>query len=145
VGVEILCARVLIVDDEPMILDAVSTLLERAGFDTQTCHMWPGVAKMMRASEPSIVLLDYNMPGINGSELCSILKRNYRGEARIVLYSAEDESDLIRIVEECGADGYIRKNTPPSQLVEAIRAISTAQLVDPAGPVPCGPPGRVAS
>lgn len=114
---------VLIVDDEPMILERVSSLLGDAGFNTRTCHMWPGVANMMRATDPDLVLLDYNMPGVNGGELCRILKRNYcGGSVKIVLYSAEDESDLVRIVSECGADGYIRKSTPPAQLIAAIEA-----------------------
>lgn len=113
---------VLIVDDEPSILSMVSTVLGNAGFVTRTCHMWPGVANMMRAAEPDLVLLDYNMPGVNGSDLCRILKRNScGGDVKIVLYSAEDESDLVRIVSECGADGYIRKNTPPQQLVARVR------------------------
>lgn len=116
--------KVLIVDDEPLILDRVSSLLDDAGFDTQTCHMWPGVAKLMRSSRPDVVLLDYNMPGINGGDLCTILKRNScGGSAKIVLYSAEEEGDLVRIVSECGADGYIRKNTPPPQLVSALERV----------------------
>ena len=113
---------VLIVDDEPTILKMVSALLAKAGYDIHTCHMWPGVANKMREAEPDLVLLDYNMPGVNGGDLCRILRRNQCGEnVRIVLYSAEDESDLLRIVGECGADGYIRKSTPAHQLVAAVR------------------------
>lgn len=113
---------VLIVDDEPMILAAVSGVLAGAGFDTHTCHMWPGVANSVRSASPDVVLLDYNMPGVNGSEICRILKRNsVDRDMKIILFSAEDEGDLRRIVAECGADGYIKKNTPPPALVDSVR------------------------
>lgn len=113
---------VLIVDDEPTILNAVSTVLKSAGFDTHTCHMWPGVARSVRDHMPDIVLLDYNMPGVKGSEICRILKRNAMGgHMKVMLFSAEPESDLVRIVDECGADGYIRKNTPAPLLVDTVR------------------------
>lgn len=121
--------RVLIVDDEPLILQTVSRLLGNAGFDTHTCHLWPGVASLMRSTDPHLVLLDYNMPGVNGGDLCRILKRSECcSNAKILLFSAEDETDLVRIVRECGADGYIKKNTPPSQLVEALHAAAASVL-----------------
>jgi len=113
--------RVLIVDDEPTILKMVSSSLTNAGFDTYTCHMWPGVANLVRSVRPDLVLLDYNMPGVNGGDICQILRRNPLGaDMKIVLYSAEDEGDLARIVNECGADGYIKKSTRGAQLVSVL-------------------------
>lgn len=119
-----MCGTVLIVDDEPTILTMVSATLDQAGFDICTCHMWPGVANMIRSASPDLLLLDYNMPGVNGGDLCRIIRRNqFGGDMKIVLFSAEDESDLKRIVSECGADGYIPKNTPAPQLVAALKEL----------------------
>jgi DNA-binding response OmpR family regulator len=113
--------KILIVDDEQFILDAVASMLATAGFETHTCHLWAGVANTVRNHEPDLILLDYNMPGLRGDDICAILKRNATGSRmKIILFSAEDESDLIRITASCGADGYIRKNTPAKELLRLI-------------------------
>lgn len=116
-------AKILIVDDEPLILQMTSRLLEDSGYHVQTCHMWPSVAKTVREHEPDLILLDYNMPGLRGDDLCQILKRNIKKGTKIVLFSAEEESDLVRIMASCGADGYIKKSTPAMQLLQEISYI----------------------
>jgi len=86
--------------------------------------MWAGVANMVRQNDPDVVLLDYNMPMIKGDDICQILKRNI-GESsmKIILFSSEPENVISRIATECGADGYIRKNTPGESLVDRLDAI----------------------
>lgn len=114
-------AKILLVDDEPFILEVASQVLSRAGFETHTCHLWTGVLNTVREQRPDLVLLDYNMPGLRGSDLCNILKRDTAGtDMRVVLYSAEPESDLVRICDECGADGYIRKKSAPNELIRQV-------------------------
>ncbi|MDO8963354.1 MAG: response regulator [Coriobacteriia bacterium] len=117
-------AKILLVDDEPFILSAVGGVLRTSGFEVHTCEMWAGVANTVRQEEPDIVLLDYNMPMIKGDDICQILKRNITNSTmKIVLFSSEAEATLIRIVSECGADGYIRKNTPGPILVQMLDAM----------------------
>jgi DNA-binding response OmpR family regulator len=113
--------KVLIVDDEPFILTAVGGVLRTGGFDVLTCEMWAGVANMVRAENPDIVLLDYNMPSLKGDNICVILKRNIQDSAmKIILFSSEAEAELARIAERCGADGFIKKNTPGPELVRML-------------------------
>lgn len=114
---------VLIVDDEPLILEMTSRLLRDSGYDVHTCHMWPTVAQVVREHEPDLILLDYNMPGLRGDDLCTILKRNIGPGTKIVLFSSEPETDLVQIMASCGADGYIKKNTPAMQLLQEISHI----------------------
>ncbi len=111
---------ILIVDDEPLILEMTSRLLSESGYKVHTCHMWPTVANVVREHEPDLILLDYNMPGLRGDDLCTILKRNIAPDTKIVLFSSEEENDLVRIMAGCGADGYIKKNTPAVQLLREI-------------------------
>lgn len=114
--------KILLVDDEPFISRAVATVLENAGFKVTTCEQWAGVASAVRTEEPDLVLLDYNMPMLKGDSICAILKRNgARPGMKIVLFSSESPSDLLRIAAECGADGWIPKNTAPTNLVQQIR------------------------
>ncbi len=109
------------VDDEPFILSATAQFLRSSGYEVHTCDQWMGVATIVRNSDPDLILMDYNMPGIKGDEMCRILKRNaHRDDLRIVIFSSEPESDLITIVGHCGADGFIRKNTPGHLLLQTL-------------------------
>lgn len=113
--------KILLVDDEPFILNVTANLLRGAGHSVETCERWAGVAAIVRTEQPDLILLDYNMPLIKGDDLCQILKRNVQdAELKIVIFSSEPESDLIRIVADCGADGYIRKNVAGHVLLRAI-------------------------
>jgi DNA-binding response OmpR family regulator len=121
-------SRILIVDDEPFLLNAVSALLRSAGYEVETCEQWVGVAATVRAFKPDVVLLDYNMPSLRGDDICRALKRNERegSRMRVVLFSSEPEGDLERIAERCGADGFICKHVPSTELVMRVSGVVNA-------------------
>lgn len=115
---------ILLVDDEPFILSATAQLLRAAGHEVHTCQEWAGVAAKVRSECPDLILMDYNMPAIKGDDLCAILKRNMSDSAtKIIIFSSEPESDLIRISQQCGADGYIMKNAPGHVLLREIEGV----------------------
>jgi DNA-binding response OmpR family regulator len=117
-------AHIVLIDDEPFMLSAMSSLLGSAGYAVRTVSEWAGVASTVRDAAPQLVLLDYNMPAIKGDKICEILKRNMdNADMRIFIFSSEPESDLVRIVSQCGADGYVRKNLPASELLSQIGTI----------------------
>jgi two-component system phosphate regulon response regulator PhoB len=116
-----LLGTVLLVDDEPFILEATARLLRGAGFEVHPCQQWAGVATVVRDATPDLILLDYHMPSLNGDNVCIILKRTLADTGvRIVLYSSEAAADLAEIVERCGADGYICKNDASTELVRRV-------------------------
>lgn len=117
-------ATVLLVDDEPFLLSAVSALLRGAGYEVHTCEQWVGVASTVRRVEPDLILLDYNMPSLRGDDICCALKNSAEnGRTKILLYSSEPEADLKVIASRCGADGYIRKDLGYQELVGRISSI----------------------
>lgn len=119
---------ILLVDDEPFILDATARLLRSAGFDVHTCEQWTGVAATIHREEPDLILMDYNMPSIKGDDLCRILKRNMTGSgSQIIIFSSEPETDLRDIVARSGADGYIKKNVAGHILLQRVRDALDAQ------------------
>ena len=123
--------RVLIVDDEPFIAHAVSATLESDGIEVGMCADWTAVATTVRVTDPDLILMDYNMPGLKGDELCRILKRNaVDSHMKIIIFSSEPESDLIGITAQCGADGFLPKNTPVPELVARIRGFVDSPGVD---------------
>lgn len=117
--------KILLVDDESFTLNATATLLRSAGHEVYICEQWACVASTVRAHQPDLVLLDYNMPALTGDKICQILKRNVmNAQMRVYLYSSEPERDLIAIASECGADGYIRKNVPARELIARVDEIT---------------------
>lgn len=113
--------KILMVDDEPFILSATAQFLRSSGYEVHTCDQWIGVAPVVRDVRPDLILMDYNMPGVMGDDMCRILKRNNaEGDLRIVIFSSEPETDLVDISQRCGADGYIKKNVPGHMLLEMI-------------------------
>jgi DNA-binding response OmpR family regulator len=116
-------SKVLLVDDEPFLLNAISTLLRGAGYEVATCEQWVGVAGLVRTFQPDVVLLDYNMPSLRGDDICRALKRNATDHAmRVLLFSSEPEDDLRIIADRCGADGFICKHVPAHELVARVYA-----------------------
>lgn len=117
---------ILMVDDEPFILTATAQFLRSSGYEVHTCDQWMGVAAVVRSANPDVILMDYNMPGLKGDEMCRILKRNAASDLRIIIFSSEPEADLVSIIGECGADGYICKREPGHRLLRAL-----SEHVDP--------------
>lgn len=115
---------VLIVDDEPFIMNATARLLRSQGHTVHTCDDWTLVASTVRSEQPDVVLMDYNMPSIKGDDLCAILKRNNVGSnMRIVIFSSEAESALVGIASRCGADGYIKKDVSADTLMAELNRL----------------------
>lgn len=116
--------RVLVMDDEPFMIRAVSKVLSQAGFTVYQCEQWSMLSGMVREVGPDLILLDYNMPVLKGDDLCQILKRNaINPNTKVVLYSSEDAAFLADVQVKCGADGWIPKQTPPAELVRRLEAI----------------------
>lgn len=116
--------RILLVDDEPDILEFVGYNLTREGFEVSTASN--GVQAIERAKEflPHLVLLDVMMPEMDGMETCRHLKEMPElARTNIVFLSArgEDESQLQGF--DLGADDYITKPIHPRLLVSRLKAI----------------------
>jgi CheY-like chemotaxis protein len=105
--------RVLIVDDSEIVARLLAEDLEEKGFEIQYA---PDAEKatsiiLKRATRPDLILLDINMPKVDGAQFCRFVKKNSMFRAIKVLFcSGEDRSKVERLVTECGADGYILKD-----------------------------------
>jgi len=105
--------RVLIVDDSEIVAKLVKEELEAKGFHIQYA---PDAEKatsiiLKRATRPDLILLDINMPKVDGAQFCRFVKKNDMFKSIKVLFcSGEDKEKVQRLVTECGADGYISKD-----------------------------------
>ena len=101
---------VLVVDDDPIILEVVRGLLTEAGYNVLLRDQALGTAELIAREQPDFVLLDVMMPGLSGDRLAAILKRHaLTSRVRIILHSSKEHSDLQRIVRETGVLGAIEK------------------------------------
>ena len=117
-------ASVLIVEDEPAILELIGVNLEHAGFETLRASSAEEANRLLAEVLPDLVLLDWMLPGQSGLALA----RRLRGDARtrelplIFLTARADEPDKVAGLE-AGADDYITKPFSTKELVARIRAV----------------------
>lgn len=112
--------RVLVVDDHTVVAEALRTSVEREGFEVRAATSGEDALRAIAEDPPDIVLMDVNMPGIDGVETA----RRIRGEApgtRVVMLSAF-EDDLVKArALDAGAVGFLSKAGPMADLVGALR------------------------
>jgi CheY-like chemotaxis protein len=105
--------KVLIVDDSEIVAQLLRAELEAKGFEIQYA---PDAEKatsiiLKRQTRPDLILLDINMPKVDGAQFCRFVKKNAMFKSIKVLFcSGEAREKIARLVDECGADGYILKD-----------------------------------
>ncbi|TDB39468.1 MAG: response regulator transcription factor [Actinobacteria bacterium] len=114
-------ARVLVVEDDPIIRQTVEYALRRAGFDTFTAA--DGVEGLTIAIEqlPDLILLDLMLPGIDGYTFAEQLRRKDKDVAIIMVTALDQERDKVRGLD-AGADDYITKPFSMEELLARVRA-----------------------
>jgi len=112
---------VLVVDDEPRIVELARDYLEHAGFAVMTAADGPSALAAARLRKPDVMVLDLGLPGMDGLDVARALRRE--SDVPIVILTARDD-EFDRILGlEIGADDYVIKPFSPRELVARIRAI----------------------
>lgn len=115
---------VVIIEDEPDILEVLEYNLTREGFDVRTALDGHRGLAEIRRDPPELVLLDLMLPGVDGLEVCRQLRsdRHTRGTRIVMLTAKGEEADLV-IGLGMGADDYISKPFSLRELVARIKAV----------------------
>lgn len=112
--------RVLIVDDSETTALILQAELSAKGLEVHTADTADKATKIIlkKQTRPDLVLLDVRMPNVNGEQFCRFIKSNslFAG-IKVLLCSAEEETELKRICREAGADGYVTKDSVLAKLV----------------------------
>ena len=112
---------VLVVDDEPAIVRLVRDYLERAGFGVDSAVDGPAALHAAQRRRPDLVVLDLNLPGLDGLDVARSLRRD--GDVPIIMLTARTE-DADRVAGlELGADDYVIKPFSPREIVARVRAV----------------------
>ncbi|MCO6449227.1 MAG: response regulator transcription factor [Caldilineales bacterium] len=112
---------ILVVDDEPKIVQQSRDYLERAGFRVITAGDGQLALTQFRHEKPDLVVLDLNLPGMDGLDVCRTLRRE--SDVPIIMLTARVEETDRLIGLELGADDYITKPFSPRELVARVRAV----------------------
>lgn len=113
--------KILIVDDEPAVAEVVSLYLQKEGFECTLAH--DGRVALLKMEErPTLVVLDINLPEVDGLSVLTTIREKYPQTAVIMLTARRQEVDRIYGLE-LGADDYMVKPFSPAELVARVKAV----------------------
>ncbi|NMM51419.1 response regulator transcription factor [Paenibacillus aquistagni] len=128
--------RILVVDDEPNILQFLELGLSNEGYDVKTVQDGMSAISMMKEYQPHVVILDVMMPGMDGFEVVHMLKK--MDQVAVIMLTAKDEVDDRVKGLQLGADDYMVKPFSFVELLARIQARVRNQFPNLAGEVSLG-------
>ena len=114
-------ATILVVDDEPRIVQLVRDYLEHGGFTVLVASDGAAALRTARTGRPDLIVLDLGLPGLDGLDVTRALRRD--GEVPIIMLTARTEESDKLVGLELGADDYLTKPFSPKELVARVRAV----------------------
>jgi two-component system alkaline phosphatase synthesis response regulator PhoP len=112
--------KILVIDDEPTIVNLVQAYLKPEGYEVFTAADGPSGLKAVRAFKPDLVVLDVMLPGMDGLELLSRLRRE--SQVYVILLTARTEETDKIVGLSVGADDYVTKPFSPRELVARVKS-----------------------
>ncbi len=114
--------RILLVDDEPKIVQGLKPYFRQAGFEVLTAYDGKEALRVARRDQPDIIVLDLMLPEIDGLAVCRTLRQEGNLTPIIMLTARVEEADKL-VGLELGADDYVTKPFSPRELVARVRAV----------------------
>jgi DNA-binding NarL/FixJ family response regulator len=119
--------RVVVADDHPLWRDAVASDLAEAGMSVvATAGDGPAAVRRATATRPDVLVLDLNLPGLRGHEVCQALGSL---PTRVLVLSASGEQQDVLEAVKAGATGYLVKSASRDQIIDAVRATARGEAV----------------
>jgi two-component system, OmpR family, alkaline phosphatase synthesis response regulator PhoP len=119
-----LAQKVLLVDDEPDILELLKYNLEREGYSVTTALNGRDAIKAAKAEKPDLIVLDIMMPGMDGVEVCNQLRQLPEFKRTLITFLTARSEDYSQIAGfEAGADDYITKPVRPKVFISKVKAL----------------------
>ena len=120
---------IFVVDDDPGFRSYVADLLENAGYRTEQLDNGSAVLAAAEADQPAVVVLDVQLPGLNGYEVCRELRDRFGDEVRVLFVSGERIDALDRSAGLLlGADDYMVKPVDGGELLARVRRLVTSSV-----------------
>ncbi len=135
-------ARILVVDDEPDLLELVRLTLDQAGHQVETAASGREALEALRRHRPDLLILDLMLPDVSGTEVCRRLRADSELHSLPVIMLTAKADEVDRVVGfERGADDYVTKPFSPRELVLRVGAVMRRSQApaDPRGVLEHGP------
>lgn len=113
--------RILVVDDEPKIVDVVKSYLEKSGYEVDTAGGGREALEKFKNGNPALIILDWMLPDITGEEICRSIRKT--SKVPVIMLTARAEEENILEGFRFGADDYVIKPFSPRQLVARVEAV----------------------
>ncbi len=113
--------RILVVDDDRKAVEMVRVYLERDGYEVLTAHDGPAALESARRDHPTLIVLDIMLPGINGLDICRLLR--HESNVPIIMLTARATEDDKLEGLDLGADDYVTKPFSPRELAARVRTV----------------------
>ena len=118
--------KILVVDDDPNILQLINLYLTREGFEVVTAEAGDEALRKFKSDPPNMMLLDVMLPGMDGYEVVHELRRHKKATPVLMLTARDEVSSKVRGLDS-GADDYMTKPFAPEELLARVRALSRRQ------------------
>jgi two-component system alkaline phosphatase synthesis response regulator PhoP len=116
--------KILLVDDEPDVLEFLSYNLRKEGYKVYTCSNGNEALQKAEEVHPHLIILDVMMPGMNGIETCTMIKQSQQLKNAIIIFLTARGEDYSQIAGfEAGADDYLTKPIKPKILSSRVKAL----------------------
>ncbi|WP_345000441.1 MtrAB system response regulator MtrA [Tsukamurella soli] len=113
-------SRILVIDDDPALAEMLTIVLRNEGFDSAVVGDGTAALSAAREFRPDLVLLDLMLPGMNGIDVCRVLRAD--SSVPIIMLTAKSDTVDVVLGLESGADDYVIKPFKPKELVARVRA-----------------------
>ena len=113
--------KILIADDDHDLLELIAFTFTQSGFAVVKAHDGNAALQLFNNESPDLVVLDINMPGANGFEVCARIREHSRVPVMMLTVRGEEE-DLVKALE-LGADDYLNKPFSPRTLIARVKAL----------------------
>lgn len=111
--------KILLVDDEPDILQVMEFQLKKAGYEIVSAPSGEDALRIMEKEQPDLVLLDVMMPGIDGFEVCKYIKGK-NPHRKVIIYTAKVDGVNAAKAKESGSDDFTVKTADLKHILESI-------------------------
>lgn len=116
--------NIFIVDDHQVVLDGIQSMLNAADGISVVglAQNGPETLEFLKVNSVDVALIDINLPGMDGIELCKLIVKNHP-EIKVLVLTTFNEVSFITNIMKSGASGYLLKNTTKEELITAIKTV----------------------
>jgi voltage-gated potassium channel len=120
-GIEVIPKKIVIIDDNPVIVRLYARLFQKAGFHPLTADSGDkGLALILR-EQPAAAVIDFMLPGLSGLEICRKVRKDQRSASiKLIVFTADDDQQLRTSCLEAGADDVIVKSSESSEIISVV-------------------------